>query len=249
MIYEYPTLAVRKIDELVDTQTAAIQRAVDVIAPRMIDGGILQLFATGHARLPVHEMAGRAGGLRPVNLIRMLDLAVHGGMPFSAIGDPLLERDVTFAQQLWDISRIDADKDVVLVASNSGINGITVEFARIARSLGVPVIALTSLAHTTSVVSRHPSGERLYEVAEIVIDNLGPAGDAALSLSDDVSVGAVSNLLGVVVVQMLTEGITRRYLEAGIRPPVYRSMNLPDGDAVNATIEGIHAERIRPIEP
>ncbi|KRA24051.1 hypothetical protein ASD65_06150 [Microbacterium sp. Root61] len=249
MTYDYPALAIRKIGELVDTQTAAIERAVDVIAPRMIHGGVLQLFATGHARLPIHEMAGRAGGLRPVNLLRMQDLAVHGGLPFSAISDPLLERDASFAQQLWDISQIEAEKDVVLVASNSGINGITVEFARIARSLDVPVIALTSLTHTTSVVSRHPSGERLFEIADIVIDNLGPAGDAALALSDNVSVGAVSNLLGVVIVQMLTEGIARRYLEAGIHPPIYRSMNLPDGDAVNANIEAMHAGRIRPIEP
>jgi len=249
MPYLYPELATAKIAELVATQTEAIDRAVDLIAPRLLEGGVLQLFATGHARLPVHEMTGRAGGLRPVNLIRMQDLAAHGDLPFSAISDPLLERDTTYAQQLWDLSRIDDARDVVLVASNSGINGITVEFARIARERGLPLVALTSMAHSSTVASRHPSGERLFEVADLVLDNLGPAGDAALPLADGIAVGAVSNLLGVVIVQMLTEGIARRYLKEGLRPPIYRSMNLPDGDEANSAIENMHADRIRPIEP
>lgn len=249
MTYAYPELATRKIAELVATQTSAIDRAVEIIAPRLLGGGVLQLFATGHARLPMHEMAGRAGGLRPINLIRMQDLATQGGMPFAAVSDPLLERDTTYAERLWELSRIDEAVDALIVASNSGINGITVEFARLARDRGLPLIALTSLAHSSTVASRHPSGLRLFEVADVVIDNLGPAGDAALPLSDGVSVGAVSNLLGIVVVQMLTEGLTQRYLDAGLRPPVYRSMNLPDGDDANAAIESLHADRIRPIEP
>ena len=249
MSYTYPQIALDHIARLASTQEAAITAAVDTIAPRMIAGGILQAFATGHARLPMHEMAGRAGGLRPINLIRMQDLATRGGLPFSAVSDPLLERDPGFARQLWDLTRVDAEKDVVMVASNSGINGITVEFASIARSEGIPVIALTSMAHSTQVESRHPSGKRLFEVADIVIDNLGPAGDATLPLDDTVSVGAVSNLLGIVVVQMLTEGIARRYLAEGLVPPVYRSMNMPDGDGRNAAIEALHADRIATIEP
>lgn len=247
--YAYPSLAIGMIEQLASSQADVITQACDLIAPRMMAGGVLQLFATGHARIPVHEMVGRAGGLRPVNLIRMQDLATHGGLPFAAISDPLLERDITFASRLWDLSSIDAEKDVVLVASNSGINGITVEFARLAAERGLPVIALTSMAHSAAVESRHPSGQRLFEVADLVIDNLAPAGDAAMPIQDGVAIGGVSNLLGVVVVQMLTEGICRRYEEAGIRPPVYRSMNLPDGDAVNAGIEAMHADRIRVIEP
>lgn len=249
MTYSYPQLAIDHIHRLAETQVETISRAVDIIAPRMIAGGILQAFATGHARLPMHEMAGRAGGLRPINLIRMQDLAAHGDLPFTSVSDPLLERDTTFARKLWDLSRIDPATDVVMVASNSGINGITVEFASLARDANVPLIALTSMAHSTTVESRHPSGRRLFELADVVIDNLGPAGDAALPLDASVSVGAVSNLLGIVVVQMLTEGITRRYLAEGLTPPIYRSMNLPDGDERNAWIEEMHADRIWTIEP
>lgn len=249
MIFEYPALATRTIAELVESQSAAIERAVDIIGPALINGGVLQVFGTGHARLPVHEMAGRAGGLRPINLIRMQDLAVHGDEDLVNILDPLLERDPRFAQPLYELSRIDPKSDVLLMASNSGINGVTVEFARIAKQQGVPLIVITSMKHSAHVESRHPSGERLFELADVVIDNLAPAGDAALLLSPETSVGALSNLVGIVIVQMLTEGITRRFLEAGVTPPIYRSMNFPGGDRHNATIEALHADRIHTIEP
>lgn len=249
MNFDYPALATRTIAELAESQSDAIARAVDIIAPALIAGGVLQVFGTGHARLPIHEMAGRAGGLRPINLIRMQDLAVHGDADFASILDPLLEREARFARPLYELSRINPATDVLLMASNSGINGVTVEFARIAKEQGVPLIVITSMKHTAHVESRHPSGERLFELADVVIDNLAPAGDAALPLSDDTSVGALSNLIGIVIVQMLTEGIARRFLEAGAVPPVYRSMNFPGGDTHNATIEGLHADRIHVIEP
>ena len=100
MTFQYPSLAAQAIFELAESESGAIQRAVDIIASKMIGGGVLQVFGTGHARLPIHEMTGRAGGLRPINLIRMQDLAMHGGEASSRILDPLLERDPSFAQPL-----------------------------------------------------------------------------------------------------------------------------------------------------
>jgi uncharacterized phosphosugar-binding protein len=136
-----------------------------------------------------------------------------------------------------------------LIASNSGINGAVVELARLVRQAGHPVIAVCSVAHGRAVPSRHPSGLKLLDLADVVIDNGAPAGDAALELPDGTRVGALSNLIGVVVVQLLTEGIARRMLDAGVTPPVYRSMNLPDGDDANAGRLASYGKRIRPIEP
>jgi uncharacterized phosphosugar-binding protein len=87
------------------------------------------------------------------------------------------------------------------------------------------------------------------DLADVVIDNGAPAGDAALDLGDGIRVGAVSNLAGVVIVQLLTEGIARAALAAGAEPDVYRSMNLPDGDTRNAEGLARIAGRVRPIEP
>ena len=124
-----------------------------------------------------------------------------------------------------------------------------VELARLVRETGHPVIAVCSVAHGSAVPSRHPRGLKLLDLADVVIDTGAPAGDAALELPDGTRVGALSNLVGVVIVQLLTEGIARRLLAAGVAPPVYRSMNLPDGDQVNDAKPAAYGARIRPIEP
>lgn len=248
MNYEYPALAHRVIDRIVAGESSAIDQAVDLISSRLRAGGVLHVFGTGHARIPVHEMAGRAGGLMPINLVRMSDLVFFGGREPAALADPLLERDPAFAAPLFELTGARAG-DVFLLASNSGINGTIVEFASLVRQAGFPLVVITSLRHSRSVESRHPSGERLFELADIVIDNGAPSGDAALDLGDGVVVGATSNLAGVVIVQLLTEGIARAYLDAGEQPAVYRSMNLPDGDARNAADLAALGDRVRPIEP
>jgi len=247
MNLQYPALAHTVVDRIAIGQAAAIDDAVALLAPRMMAGGVLHVFGTGHARLPMHEMAGRAGGLMPVNLVRLSDLVFRGGRAPAEMADPLLERDPTIAAPLFELTA-PAPGDAFLIASNSGINGALVEFARLVREAGLPLVALTSVRHSTSVDSRHPSGLRLLDLADVVIDNGAPPGDAELDLGDGVMVGAVSNLAGVVTVQLLTEGIARAYLAAGETPDVYRSMNLPDGDARNAQRLAALAGRVHPIE-
>lgn len=248
MIYRYPQLAHETIDRIVATQSGPIDAAVELITTRLRAGGVLHVFGTGHARIPMHEMAGRAGGLLPVNLVRMSDLAFRGDLPAADLLDPMLERDPAFAQPLLALSGA-RDGDVFLIASNSGINGVVVEFARLVRATTIPIVAITSVAHSSAVESRHQSGQRLMDLADIVIDNGAPPGDAALDLGKGVAVGALSNLAGVVIVQLLTEGIARSYLGAGAIPPVYRSMNLPGSDERNAALLEAVAGRVHPIEP
>ena len=73
-------------------------------------------------------------------------------------------------------------EDVFVIASNSGVNGSIVGIALAAKEHGHGVIAVTSLEHTARVTSKHPSGARLSEVADVVIDNLAPYGDTTLTL-------------------------------------------------------------------
>jgi uncharacterized phosphosugar-binding protein len=245
--YDYPAIAHAVVDDIAVGQAGAIDAAVGLIAPRLMAGGVLQVFGTGHARIPMHEMAGRAGGLMPINLVRISDLVFRGGRTPEELASPLVERDPSLAAPLFELTA-PGPGDVFLIASNSGINGALVEFASLVRAAGLPIVALTSVRHSGSVGSRHPSGLRLMDLADVVIDNGAPPGDATLDLGDGVVVGAVSNLAGIVAVQLLTEGIARAYLAAGVAPAVYRSMNLPDGDARNA--EGLAAleGRVHPIE-
>lgn len=248
MTYDYPDLARAAIDRLLAEQTGQIDAAADLITEALLKDGVLQAFGTGHARLIVHEMAGRAGGLMPINLVRLQDLVFFGDRAPAGLLDPTLERDPALAAEVLELAA-PRPGDPWLIASNSGINGSVVELARLVREAGHPVVAVCSLAHSGSVPSRHPSGLRLPDLADVVIDTGAPPGDAALELPDGTRIGALSNLVGVVVVQLLTEGIARRMLAAGVTPPVYRSMNLPDGDQANAAKLAAYGSRIRPIEP
>lgn len=248
MSYRYAELAKAAIDRLMDDQRSMIDEAAELITGALLKDAVLQVFGTGHARLPMHEMAGRAGGLMPINLLRVQDLVFFGDREPASLLDPTLERDPGLAAEILALAAPGPD-DPFLIASNSGINGSVVELARLVREAGHPVIALCSIAHGRAVPSRHPSGLKLPDLADLVIDTGAPAGDAALELPDGTRVGALSNLVGVVVVQLLTEGIARRMLAAGVTPPVYRSMNLPDGDDTNAARLAAYGTRIRPIEP
>lgn len=248
MSYRYPALAHAVIDRIVEQQQDSVDAAVDLIAPRLLSGGLLHVFGTGHARIPVHEMAGRAGGLMAVNLVRLGDLVHHGGVVPAALADPLAERDERWARPLWDLVAPQPG-DAFLIASNSGVNGAVVEMATLVREAGLPLVGLTSVRHAAVAPTRHRSGSRLADLADVVIDNGAPPGDAELDLGGGTVVGAVSNLAGVVVVQMLTEGVARRFQDAGRQPAVYRSMNLRDGDASNARTLRTIQRTGRPIEP
>ncbi len=248
MDYEYPALVRETLDRITGTQLSNVDAAVDLIADAMLAGGVLQAFGTGHSRIVVHEMSGRAGGLLPVNLVRISDLSTYGDLDPKDLLDPTLERNPGFAQSVYDLIGAQPE-DPFLIVSNSGINGSVVEMARLVKERGHELVVITSLQHSAQVETRAASGRKLYEFGDVVIDTGAPAGDAALQLSDGTWTGAISNLAGVIIVQLLTEGICRKYIAAGQRPPVYRSMNLPGGDSANRAFELQYAGRIRPIEP
>ncbi|MEV6632514.1 SIS domain-containing protein [Actinoplanes sp. NPDC051470] len=244
----YAQVAQRTLTHVLSAQTPAINAAAALIVGCYRDDGILQTFGTGHARIIAHEMAGRAGGLVPVNMLSIKDLVMFGGTPPGDIMDPTLERDPTLAGRIYTLAG-PGPGDVFLLASNCGINGSIVEMASLVTGRGHPLIAITSLAHTNSVPSRHHSGKRLADLADVVVDTGAPPGDAAVELADGTRVGAVSSLAGVLIAQLLTEEVSRRLLADGTTPPIYTSMNLPDGDERNAGLTRAYGGRVRVIEP
>lgn len=226
------------------TQLPAIRQAGERLAGVVLRGGVIQVFGTGHSRAFAMEMANRAGGLVPVHAMDLDVLFLRGILPLSAMQDADIERDPANAHRLlaqYDIR----PEDGMVIVSNSGRNGATVEMALAARQRGLPVVAVTAMAHTTAVSSRHPGGQRLYEVADIVIDNCGPLGDALLPLADTgLKVCSVSSITGALIAQGLTAEITGRLLAAGLVPPVLISANVDGGDAHNAELRARYAGRI-----
>jgi uncharacterized phosphosugar-binding protein len=124
--------------------------------------------------------------------------------------------------------------DVLLVASNSGLNAVPIEAALEAHRLGLKVIALTSLTHSRAVPARHPSGKKLYELADIVLDNGGCRGDAALHLPDlEGAVGPTSTTIGAAILHWLEVEVICSLQRRGITPGIALSANVPGGDEHN----------------
>jgi uncharacterized phosphosugar-binding protein len=233
----------RAIDQL--AASGGLDPAVQIMAASLQAGGVLQAFGTGHSQAFAMEIAGRAGGFIPTHAIRLEDLVLLGKRPVTAIGTAEFERDFTVADELYELYQIEP-ADAFLIASNSGANGSTVGLALRAKREGHQVIAVTSLLHSQAVVSKHPSGQRLFEVADVVIDNLAPFGDAVIESPDGIATGAVSSITAAYIAQLLTLATGQRLRRAGIVPPIYLSANIPGGDEHNNALEERFGRRVKP---
>lgn len=220
--------------------------AISLMVQALDAGGVIQAFGTGHSEAFAMEIAGRAGGLIPTNRIALRDIVLYGDRPASILGGAQLERDPQIVDELFDLSPV-GPADVFLIASNSGVNGSIVGLALRAKAEGHKLIAVTSLEHTMRVEPKHPSGKRLIDVADVVLDNLAPYGDATLEMEGGMSIGAVSSITAAYIAQLLTMGTAERIREAGQTPPMYLSANIPGGDEHNRVLENRYEGKIRRI--
>jgi uncharacterized phosphosugar-binding protein len=222
-----------------------IQQAADLVTTALRADGVIQAFGSGHSEALAMEIAGRAGGLIATNRIALRDLVLLGGEPVDLLRSGELERDPSIARRLYELAEPHAS-DLFVIASNSGVNGSIVEFASVVKEKGHPLIAVTSLQHTGGMDSRHPSGKKLIDFADVVLDNHAPYGDSVLDLPGGGGKAcAVSSITAALIAQMLVAEVLRRLTEAGETPPVYLSANIPGGDDHNHALEAQYAGRIR----
>ncbi len=234
-----------RLERILDGPNAeAVDAASKLIVEALQAGGIVHAFGTGHSEAFAMEIAGRAGGLIPTNRIALRDVVLDGKRDASILSGAALERDASVVSELLDGLPLHP-ADVFIIASNSGVNGSIVEMAVRAKERGHGVIAVTSLEHSNAVTPKHPSGKRLSEVADVVIDNLAPYGDTTMTIGDGIGVGAVSSITAAFIAQVLTITVTNLLIESGQIPPVYISANIPGGDEHNHALEDRYRGRIR----
>ncbi|MBN9156209.1 MULTISPECIES: sugar isomerase domain-containing protein [unclassified Microbacterium] len=226
-----------------DAQDGRLDPAIELLVAALRDGGVIQAFGTGHSEAFAMEIAGRAGGLIPTNRIALRDIVLHGERSADVLTGSL-EREPWVVDELMAVSPV-TENDVFVIASNSGVNGSIVGVALWAKEHGHKVIAVTSLEHTARVEPKHPSGKRLSEIADVVIDNLAPYGDSTLQVTDTISAGAISSITAAFIAQLLTLGVARTLAEAGEVPPMYISANIPGGDEHNSALEARYLDRLR----
>jgi len=219
MYENYLDIAVERIQKMKETQGEAISKAAALVAETLMSGHMVYTFGSGHSQLLAMEIHGRAGGLYPVQAI--LDPMKGKAEKLEGYGTILVE----FAPY--------KEGDLLFVISNSGRNPEPLEVAMHARARGVKIVVLTSMEHSRSVQSRHSSGKKLYELGEVVLDSMVPAGDASMSFEGlDARAGALSTVLGAVILNAVTVEAIQYMLDHGFEPPVLMSANL-DGSEVH----------------
>jgi Uncharacterized protein containing SIS (Sugar ISomerase) phosphosugar binding domain len=210
------------------TQANAIEAAAQSCAATLADGGMIYTFGTGHSHLLAEEIFYRAGGLARVCPINESGLSLSE----AAARSSAMERLPGLAKILLD-DTLRKPGDTIFIFSNSGRNTVAVDMALEAHAAGLTVICVTNLNHSASAPSRHPSGKKLFEVCDIVIDNCGCIGDAAIQIGAD-QTGATSTAVGAAIMQAITCRTVELCAERNEPAEVYRSANTEGGDKYNA---------------
>jgi uncharacterized phosphosugar-binding protein len=216
-------------EKALTTQTDEINKAASLIKESVKKGGRFYVFGSGHSHMIAEEIYNRAGGFAIVKAILEPGLMLHEEPNKSTY----LERLSGYAEVLLKIKGI-TPQDTLMIISNSGRNPVVVEMAVKAQEMGVSVIAMTSVAHSSKVTSRHESGKRLFEAADVVLDNGAEFGDAAFYIDGlETPTGPTSDFTGIALAQTLIVATLDALVREGITPPVYKSSNVDGADAYN----------------
>lgn len=219
-----------KLNSCVETQSENIEKAADMILESFHAGGEFYAFGTGHSHMIAEELYTRAGGLAFVHAILPPELMLHEMVNKSTN----IERLPGYAKALLDLYPI-TEKDVFLIVSNSGRNSVPVEMAMEAHKKGAKVIALTSMKHSSKCTSRQKDGLKLYQVADLVLDNQAEYGDAGYYVGEnEIPVAGTSDFIGIAIVQALVVAIASKLEANGEEVPVFRSGNVDGADEMNA---------------
>ena len=210
--FEYMNKITEVLEKSYETNKDLIKDLAVKFAENIKTGHVIHTFGTGHSHMVGIELFARAGGLG--NVDAMLDpdtLTAFGAQRSGAI-----EKLSGLADIIYDQYNIQKG-DIMIITSNSGRNAVPIEMAMRCQKEGIYTIAVTNLEQSKNTTSRHPSGKRLFECVDAIIDTAGPTGDS-----------------------MMTIGSIKTLDAEGIKAPVLQSQNVDgfDNDAIYKAYEG-----------
>jgi len=221
------------LGRVVETQMPLLNRAASLVADTIQRDGIIYALASGHSSTIAAEFYFRAGGLANFDVIHDKTFGRAERLP-------------GYAKALLEGYPISSN-DLLIIISNSGRNALPVEMALEAKRRSIIAIGITSLAHSQAVSSRLAGGSRLFEICDVVIDNCGVLGDAALGIGPDESMRMcpTSTLSGVFIANCIAAMAAEKLLERKAPVPVFVSANLDGGDEHNQRLLDFMRKRVR----
>ncbi|MBL4641811.1 MAG: SIS domain-containing protein [Verrucomicrobiales bacterium] len=228
-------------------QADVISKAADWFAETILAGRMVHLFGSGHSRIMVEEMWPRYGSFPGFNPIVELSLTFHNPV-VGANGQRqamFLENTPGLAERIlrnYDLSPIDS----ALVASSSGCNVVPIEIAQEFQQRGVKVVALISRQHSEASESRHESGKKLHDFADLVLDTGAPVGDAMTAIDGmDTPVSPGSTVGGCMLVNALKAEIAAQLVKAGQPPKVLTAGAIVGDERATELFEAAYDEHAR----
>ena len=209
------------LDHLYESQKDNLEAVAQAMKECIEAGGVVHVFGSGHSVGLGIDIKNRTGALVPIHIMEMSDFVTKGGVPVDEFMDKknIFERKPGVANKLYDLYDI-RPQDIFFVISNSGINGIVIDIADLAKRNGHKVVIITSMKHTLAEEPRHPSGKKLYEFGDIVIDNCGPHGDALIETDGVAKVCSVSSICNNCIAQALAARTVELLKEDGCDLPI-----------------------------
>jgi len=239
-----------KCRELADNalgQAEAINQTADWFAKTILAGRMVHLFGSGHSRIMVEEMWPRYGSFPGFNPIVELSLTFHNPV-VGANGQRqamFLENTPGLARRILRNYDLSPD-DSALVASSSGCNVVPIEIAQEFQQRGVRVVALISRRHSEASDSRHESGKKLHDFADLVLDTGAPVGDAMTTIDGmDAPVSPGSTVGGCMIVNALKAEVAARLAKAGQPPTVLTASALAGAERATELFEAAYDEHAR----
>jgi uncharacterized phosphosugar-binding protein len=241
----YAETATALINQIAAEEGEALHRAGLAVADRIAEDRLIYVIGPGgHSQIGAEEVFSRAGGLACI--VSFIDDGFYLG---NGAGRSMrIERTPGYARALLDEMTYDPG-DVLIIVNAYGINAATIDSALYAREHGMTSIGVTSIANQRGLPqghpSRHPSGQDLCDLVDIVVDTKMPLGDAVLSI-DGVSekVGPVSTMVNAYTMNAIMLEAIDELARRGIEPPVWRSANSPGGDEANVAVTERYRTRI-----
>jgi uncharacterized phosphosugar-binding protein len=232
-IWAYSEMVFPHLERILELNCEVMERIARQLVRDVQAKKSLFVFGSGHSSILPMELYHRAGG--PSFMIPLVAdfLLPTAGPPVVR----LFERTPGSANVLLSRAQV-RPGEMIWIASQSGINGAVVDLALEAKRLKLRTVAFTSLAHSRSVDSRHPSKKKLFEICDEVIDWGGVVGDAVISLTSSVSTGPLSTLSGIFLAHSILTAALMRLERKGVSC-TYTSVNTPQGEQRNQKLEEI----------
>ena len=232
------------MDRVENTQMEAIRAAAGLMADSIEAERWVHTFGCGHATLPVEEMYPRIGGF--VGFHPMIELPltffthITGEMGIHQF--LFLERTEGYGREIMRSYNFDS-RDTMWIFSHSGINPINIDVALRAKELGMKVIVTGSADAFADKETRHSSGKKVFEVADVLIDSCVPAVDATVDLKNHGDkVGPVSTLAFVTVVWMTITTVAEILADRGVKLYIHPSHTVPGDTTAHERLDAALAK-------